>query len=233
MFQGFADLFLDFERWLSHKTGARVHGHLFHPEGVEFSDRSEVFKGGLSSSAKLRDRNPGAFLTNLIWNLRHEQQCFLYGPGDNPKIAPFFARDAQASLFVITGARAVPLFLNRDKIVDLRIQALLLQKQESKCLKEWKSNFSAADVNVWTLTDFVSAPVEPLQRVLSAFGAQQDGRLTDLPVMRDITGFDVFLKDLKNMGMDPHNAGSFDEGVQKRQQNKARRYTARQNPNEK
>ena len=35
------------------------------------------------------------------------------------------------------------------------------------------------------------------------------------------------------MGMDPHNAGSFDEGVQKRQQNKARRYTARQNPNEK
>ena len=96
-----------------------------------------------------------------------------------------------------------------------------------------ESNFSAADVNVWTLTDFVSAPVEPLQRVLSAFGAQQDGRLTDLPVMRDITGFDVFLKDLKNMGMDPHNAGSFDEGVQKRQQNKARRYAARQNPNEK
>lgn len=32
------------------------------------------------------------------------------------------------------------------------------------------------------------------------------------------------------MGMDPHNAGSFDKGVQKRQQNKARRYTARQNP---
>ena len=231
VFQGFSELFNDFETWLSLKTKVRVHGHLYHPDEAQFSGGSSVFKGGLSSSAKLRDRNPQAFLTNLIWNLRNETQCFLYGPGDNPEIAEFFAQDAQATLFIISGAWAIPLFLNTRKIADLRIQASLLQKQESKFLKEWSGHNCIADVKIWTLTDFIAAPVEPLQLILRSLGADDGTRFTDLPQMRDINGFDSFLRDLRNMGMDPHNAGTFDVETKQMTNLKTRRYNVKRDQN--
>ena len=83
VFHGFTELFEDFELWLSRTTGTRVHGHIFAPEGAEFSEGQSLVNGCLNGDAKSRDYNPESFLTSLIWNSRGERQCFQFGPRDN------------------------------------------------------------------------------------------------------------------------------------------------------
>ncbi len=86
IFQGFSDIFENFEGWLTKAVGARVHGHLYAPERAEFAGGETVFNGGLIDSAKLRDYSARAFLTNLIWNSRGERQCFMFSPRDTQNI---------------------------------------------------------------------------------------------------------------------------------------------------
>ena len=93
MFSGFADLFDDFHGWLAKAAEARVHGHLFAVDRVQFAGNETIFKGGLSDSAALRDYNPRSFLTNLVWNSRGEKQCFLFGPSDAQLITEFLGQD--------------------------------------------------------------------------------------------------------------------------------------------
>jgi hypothetical protein len=70
VFHGFNDLFLDFDGWMSRRPGSSVHGNIFAPRRARFTGGADVYAGGLSASAKLRDYNPEAFLSNLIWNTR-------------------------------------------------------------------------------------------------------------------------------------------------------------------
>jgi hypothetical protein len=101
VFQGFAELFEDFEEWLAKATGARVHGHLFAPDRAHFAQNRSEMNGALSDNAVLRDYNPDAFLTDLLWNTRGERQCFQFGPGDNQAINWRIAKDPNAQVSVI------------------------------------------------------------------------------------------------------------------------------------
>lgn len=127
LFQGFSDLFENFEGWLSKYVGARVHGHLYAPDRAEFAGGEPMFNGCLSDSAHLRDYNPKAFLTNLIWNGRGERQCFMFSPRDNQEINWFTATDPNAQISVITGAWAVPLFRSNKNFGEIRAEAARLQ----------------------------------------------------------------------------------------------------------
>ena len=89
VFEGFAELFENFESWLGKIAGTRVHGHLYSPERAEFAGGETVFNGALSDNAALRDYAPKNFLTNLIWNTRGERQCFQFGPRDSQDISWF------------------------------------------------------------------------------------------------------------------------------------------------
>ncbi len=164
-------------------------------------------------------------MTNLIWNTRGETQCFLYGPGDNPKLADIVTHDAQASLFVITGAWAIPLFLDNPNTVELRLKASLLQKEEMRQIKLWTSKACLSRVKIWTLAEFLAAPVEPIQQVLGNFGVEQNRGLTDIPRIRNLDGFEQFLKELKNIGMHPQNAGEFNDPSPKQVKTVKKRYT--------
>ena len=95
VFQGFTEIFENFEPWLAKATGARVHGHLFHPDSVEYAEGQTTLNGALSNSAAARDYNANAFLTNLIWNTRGERQCFQFGPADNQKVIWRMARSEE------------------------------------------------------------------------------------------------------------------------------------------
>ena len=48
VFQGFTELFEDFEPWLAKQTGTRVHGHLYARNRGEFDGRQSFFNGALS-----------------------------------------------------------------------------------------------------------------------------------------------------------------------------------------
>lgn len=209
IFEGFSDLFEDFDQWLSQAVGARVHGHLYAPEGVEFADDQKVFAGALSHHAALRDYNPCGFLTSLIWNTRGERQCFMYGPRDNQEINWLIAMDPNAQISVISGAWAVTLFRSNRNFSDIRREAARLQKIEAEHLDILRSQHVKARVRIWTMADFIESRMEPLQAIIDEIGPRNVRRLTEAPRMRDLTGFGQFLQNLKNQGMHPHLMGDF------------------------
>ncbi len=173
IFEGFSELFENFESWLAKMTDMRVHGHLFAPDAVEFSEGQQVMNGALSNNAKLRDYNPKAFLASLIWNTRGERQCFQLGPRDTfKKIEWDIAKDPNAQISVITGAWAVTLFKSNANFSDIRREAARLQQIESKHLEVLRSQWAKARIRIWTMAEFVEAPMEPLQRIIDEIGKQ-------------------------------------------------------------
>ncbi|MDR9395139.1 MAG: glycosyl transferase, partial [Roseovarius sp.] len=210
VFEGFADLFENFESWLAKVTGTRVHGHLFAPERAEFSERQTVMNGALSDSAALRDYNKRAFLASLIWNTRGERQCFQFGPGDHIRDVEWdIAKDPNAQISVITGAWAVPLFKSNRNFADIRQEAATLQQVESKHLEVLRAPWTKARVRIWSMAEFIEAPMEPLQLIIDEIGQQNARGLAEVPRMSDLTGFGQFLQNLKNQGMHPYLMGDF------------------------
>ncbi|OIQ33237.1 MAG: glycosyl transferase [Alphaproteobacteria bacterium MedPE-SWcel] len=212
---GFAELFEDFEPWLARTTGARVHGHLFAPERAELADGQQLFNGCLSDNAKLRDYNPESFLANLIWNTRGERQCFQFGPRDTQTVNSFVARDANAQVSVISGAWAIPLFKSNQSFSDLRREAARLQQIEAEHLQMLRSRWANARIRIWTMAEFIEAPMENLQTVASEIGPTVASHLTEAPHMADLSNFGRFLQNLKNQGMHPYLMGDFPVGALK------------------
>jgi len=209
MFQGFAELFDNFEPWLANATGARVHGHLFAEDRVHFADGQTGINGALSDSAILRDNNSKAFLTNLIWNTRGERQCFQFGPDDNQDVNWRIAKDPNAQVSVITGAWSIPLFQSNLDFAEIRALAAKMQKIESDHMDVLRSPYTKARVRIWTMAEFIEAPMEPLQSILDEIGRTKLSRLSEAPKMADLTGFGQFLQNLKNQGMHPYLMGDF------------------------
>ncbi|MFE3836606.1 DUF5927 domain-containing protein [Pseudogemmobacter sonorensis] len=209
VFEGFAELFEGFDNWLSKVAGMRVHGHLYAPGRAEFAGGAQIYNGALSDSAALRDYNPRAFLTNLLWNTRGERQCFQFGPGDNQKIAPFLVGDPNAHISVISGAFVVPLFQANRNFGEIRAEAARLQRIETRFLTALRDPSVKARVRIWNLAEFVESPMEPLQTIVDEISPRALRRLTEVPRLADLTGFGQFLQNLRNQGMKPELMGDF------------------------
>jgi hypothetical protein len=212
VFEGFSDVFENFESWLGKVAGTRVHGHLYAPDRVEFAGGETVYNGAMSDSAKVRDYNPKSFLVNLIWNTRGERQCFQFGPHDAQGISWALATDPNAQISVISGAWAVPLFRSNRNFSDIRKEAARLQKIEAEHLTVLRSPWVKARVRIWTLADFVEAPMEPLQTIIDEISPRALRRLTEAPRLADLSGFGQFLQNLRNQGMQPVLMGDFPAG---------------------
>lgn len=210
VFEGFSDLFDNFEPWLAKVTGTRVHGHLFAPDRAHFADGQTVMNGALCDSATLRDYNPRAFLSNLIWNTRGERQCFQLGPADTFEDVEWdLAKDPNAQISVISGAWAVTLFKSNRNFSDIRQEAARLQRIESKHLEVLRTQWTKARVRIWTMAEFIEAPMEPLQTIIDEIGKPGQYGLAEVPKMAELTGFGQFLQNLKNQGMHPYLMGDF------------------------
>jgi len=209
VFQGFTELFEDFEPWLAKHSGSRVHGHLYAPEGAEFDGRQDQCNGALTSSPLLRDYNGQMFLTNLIWNTRGERQCFQFGPRDTQDISWMIAKDPNAHVSVVSGTWAVSLFQSNRDFADLREEAAELQKIENEHLMALRSPYAKARIKIWTMAEFIETPMEALQGIVDDITGTSVRRLTEAPKMHDLTGFGRFLQNLKNQGMHPYLMGDF------------------------
>ncbi|MGB2891427.1 MAG: beta-1,6-N-acetylglucosaminyltransferase [Albidovulum sp.] len=209
VFHGFSDLFENFDIWLSKSVGSRVHGHLFAPGRAEFAGGETVFNGALSDCAALRDYNPRAFLTNLIWNTRGERQCFQFSPRDNQDCNWFMATDPNAQISVVSGSWAVPLSRANLNFSDIRREAARLQRIETEHLKILRTMYVKARVRIWTMAEFIENPMEPLQAILDEISPRSARPLTEAPKLVDLTGFGQFLQNLKNQGMMPTLMGDF------------------------
>lgn len=209
VFEGFADVFEDWQGWLARAIGGRVHGHLFAPERVQFAGGERLWNGALSDAAALRDHNPRMFLTNIIWNTRGERQCFQLGPADRQEVSWFMATDPNAQISVISGAWAVPLLRSGAPFDEVRRTAAALQKTERWHLDVLRSPWTKARVRIWTLADFAENPMEPLQTILDEIMPRALRRPAEAPRLVDLSGFGRFLQQLRNEGMQPVLMGDF------------------------
>ncbi|MGR3467295.1 MAG: DUF5927 domain-containing protein [Shimia sp.] len=209
VFEGFSDIFEDWEDWLSRMTGARVHGHLFSENWVQFAGREREFAGALWDSAPMRDYNPRGFLTNLLWNTRGEHQCFQFGPWDNQHIHWDLARDPNARITVITGAWALQHFRSNADFIDIRRDAAWRQKIEAEHLEALRSPWAKAKVRILSMTEFMEAPMEHLQNIIDEIAPQAERRVTEAPRMHQMQGFGRFLQSLRNEGMHPYLTGDY------------------------
>ncbi len=212
VFEGFSEVFENFESWLGKVAGTRAHGHLFAPGRVEFAGDEQVFSGAMSDSAALRDYAPNNFLSNLIWNTRGERQCFQFGPNDLQDCTWFMACDPNAQISVISGAWAIPLFHSNQNFSDIRREAARLQKIELDHLATLRAHFAKARIRIWTLAEFVENPMEPLQSIVDEISPRSQRRLTEAPRLADLKGFGQFLQNLRNQGMQPVLMGDFPTG---------------------
>jgi hypothetical protein len=212
VFEGFADVFENFETWLGKASGTRVHGHLFAPDRVHFAGGETIYNGSISDAAKIRDYNPRSFLTSLIWNTRGERQCFQFGPGDNQDLGWFICTDPNAQISVVSGAWAIPLFRSNRNFGEIRREAAKLQKIEAAHLNILRSPYTKARVRIWTLAEFVENPMEPLQTIIDEISPRALRRLTEAPLLTDLGGFGQFLQNLRNQGMLPVLMGDFPVG---------------------
>lgn len=214
VFEGFADIFTDFQPWLRRTIGGQVHGHIFAPERAEFAGGEPVFAGALSDHAALRDYNPKSFLTNLIWNSRGHRQCFQFGPRDNQEVSWLMATDANAYISVVTGAWAVSLFHSNLNFSDIKREAARLKQIEADHLTILRSIYAKAKVRIWTLADFVNAPMEGLQLIMDEIGTRNTGPVTEVPRLVKLDGFGQFLQNLRNQGMNAHLVGDFNSDLE-------------------
>ena len=229
VFQGFSELFENFEPWLAKQTGSRVHGHLFGPDRVEYDGRQTHFSGALSDVPEMRDYNPQMFLSNLLWNTQGERQCFQFGPSDSQEISWKIALDPNAQISVISGCWAVPLFQTNRNFADLRTMAAKLQQIENDHLSILRSPHTKARVRIWSMAEFIETPMEALQTIVDEMTGKSVRRLTEAPRMHDLTGFGQFLQNLKNQGMHPYLMGDFpvDQAPENRTEKRRKPYLVR------
>ena len=76
-------------------------------------------------------------------------------------------------------------------------------------LDELRSPDARARIRIWTMAEFIEAPMEPLQAVIDEIGQTAPRRLAEAPVLEDLAGFGQFLQILKNQGMHPYLMGDF------------------------
>lgn len=203
VFVGYDDVFEGFESWLSKSLGARVHGHLFAAERVEFARGATIWNGCLTDSASLRDYDPQMFLTSLIWNSRGERQTFQFGPRDSQDILPFLARDPHARISMISGAWAVRLFRQGGSFEDQRREAARLQKIETAMIDRLRAAQMPGRIDIRPLAEFLEDPFEPLEALLGELRPGPLRAMTEPPRLGDMAGFGRFVQNLRNQGMKP------------------------------
>lgn len=205
VFQGFSDIFPDFEAWLARQVDADVHGHLLGPEMVEFAGRPEIGPGAISSSTLIRDRDPQGFLTALI-RITTRMQAFQFSPRDNQALNWFMATDPNAHIHVVTGAWMLPLLESDMPFDDIRRVTALLQRAEVTQMDVLNSVWVKARVHVHELTDFLARPQAILSQAVQHLPLH-GGPPDDMPRMRDLDGLADLLRRLRNSGLRPRLSG--------------------------
>ena len=211
--EGFFDLFRDCQPWLAQATDdkqTQIHGHLFAPEAAAFAGQKTTVKGGLSNSATLRDNNPTAFLTNLIWNTRSQHQCFQFGPRDVQEIGKILPQDPNAQIFVITGAWLVPLSHSDESLAEIHAEALRLHATEWRHLALLRAPCSKAKVHIWPLSQIIANPKLGLHEILKTMEPNAKCPPTVPEINLDPTAFSAFVRALENRGMHSGLAGNLD-----------------------
>ncbi|MBM2575619.1 glycosyl transferase [Jannaschia sp. Os4] len=200
---GFDDLFEDFPAWFAKRAGGRVHGHLYHPDRVEFAGGERLVRGNLTDDARLRDHRPEQFLFNLLWSTRGERQTFLFGPGDRQRVADMMMGDPDATFGMVTGAWIVPLLRSGRPFPEVQAEAARLQRAEMRLIEMSKARWARARVLSWSLAELVTAPMDRLQALLDEVAPRDRAQPTEAPVMHGLDGLPDLLRRLRDNGVKP------------------------------
>ncbi|MEO0829742.1 MAG: glycosyl transferase, partial [Pseudomonadota bacterium] len=198
--QGFSDLFEAFEGWYARETGSTVHGRLFSPSGAEFADRQHVGPGCLSADRRPRDRNPCAFLTNLLWASRGDAQAIMFHAEDSGEVWKFIAADDNACISMITGAWIVSLALSGLSGAQLRQEAVRLHRLEKDQITRLRAHDTRAQFRLHSLADALNSPVAVLHQLLEDTSGTKGKGLMAMPKLAPTDAVPALLRQLNKTG---------------------------------
>ena len=207
---GFSSPFDGFNPWLKAASNATVHGHLFAKDKVYFENNTAVYKGGLIASAPLRDRDPEAFLRNLIWNTQGRFQCLNFGMQDRPEILPFLVSDKQAIKLIITGAWLIELAQLSAPFEVIQDLAASWHQSELDLTAALRQPAARGVIQIWTLAEVLKAPETCLGRVLHHLPKGQQG-VAFCTLRQDLSALNALYSRLHDSGIPlslPGNLGS-------------------------
>lgn len=207
---GFSSPFDGFNPWLQAASNATVHGHLFAKDKVYFENNTAVYKGGLIASAPLRDRDPEAFLRNLIWNTQGRFQCLNFGMQDRPEILPFLVSDKQAIKLIITGAWLIELAQLSAPFEVIQDLAASWHQSELDLTAALRQPAARGVIQIWTLAEVLKAPETCLGRVLHHLPKGQQG-VAFCTLRQDLSALTALYSRLHDSGIPlslPGNLGS-------------------------
>ncbi len=203
VFTGFDHVFQDFDYWLGQVTGARVHGHLYAPDKVQFHGGARVWHGAISNAAAIRDYNPRMFLTNLLWATRPERLCFMYGPGDalDGNVNWFMATDTNARISVIRGAWMLALFQSDQPAPDKIAQAGQFFRQEQDWIAALTSRHALAQIRIWSLAEVMADPGPCLAEITRDIAGEAAFAAHRAPPLRSSEGLAEFVAQMRDQGL--------------------------------
>ncbi|MEO0990706.1 MAG: beta-1,6-N-acetylglucosaminyltransferase [Pseudomonadota bacterium] len=205
VWQGTSEVFRDFDHWLENQGAGTVHGRLFHPDGAEFAGAQSIVQGSLSAQAALRDYNPEAFLSSLIWSTAPERQHLHMAPGDTLGIWDFILYDPKATVLLICGAWTIPLMQAKLPAEAERVEARRLQARERDQVERAQNRWVKARVIISSLADVLLTPDPPLSAALDGVGLSDP---TDTrPAFADLRGLVEYHRHLRNIGLNPVLSG--------------------------
>jgi hypothetical protein len=196
--------------WLTAAQGARVHGRLFAPDGVQFAGGDAVGPGGLSVAAALRDHDPRAFLRNLVWATRGEMQVWSLDPADTSAIVPVVAGDRHARVVAVTGTWVIGLWQAGVGATLARADAVALMRAEDEMMARLTAPGAAAQVNLRTLGAALSDPSGLLADLVAMVlpGPLAIGDDAPLPAALQVSpDLVAFVTALRDLGVPPRAVG--------------------------
>lgn len=196
-------IFPEFDDWFASRTQFKPLSDIFAPDRAYFDDNSQVWRGGISCSASIRDADIPAFLTNIRWQTRNEGMAFHYSNLSSEQSMQFITQDPNAHVFMIKSGWLLDLVNRQDMPSDeLSALATKITTWERKYLSMLSNGKHRCKATVLELSDVLHDPALLLSNILAAAHCAKDNMPLALPTL--VSEFDItnIVEKIKNAGVD-------------------------------
>lgn len=196
---GMGKLFQNLPEWLSKKTDTAFHGNIYAPKAVFFQGGAKFTRGNLLAHHKIRDRDPEAYLSNLIWNYRKKKQGFFFDAVDVQRVVGTIVFDPNATVIIVRGGW-VTQFVDQKGKAKLSL-AEKFQAREQRIFSLFDDPDAKAKISVIDLDELVEHPSGVLKTVALQIDPTAQLTVTDIPHLKALDDLRKTIRKLRNQGM--------------------------------
>jgi len=201
VYVGYKNLFEHFPAWLEKHTNTRAFSSVFSRSSVCHKRKFGHFAGNLPAQVEIRNRNPKAYLANLLWPYRDRHQSFLFDFRDHSKILETLISDPHATIVVIRHSWLMHLLVRKLSFAQTLTNAKRLHRLEELALEELAKPWAKAKVKIVELDTAVNTPSIALAQAVEHIPDRPRNQLQVMPTVNPLDGMEALVKRLRNHGL--------------------------------